>query len=796
MRAAYLILLLLLGACIVQAQHHHYSRVYVPLNPQQTIQQIAGLGIDVTHGDLHLQKSFETDLSDLEISWLQAAGIEYEVRIEDVVGFYVEQNQHPAQELLDRTFDCFTTEMPFGDFEDPENFQLGSMGGFYTYQEMLDILDDMASQYPNLISPRTPIDGFLTHEENPIYWLRISDNPGQDEAEPEALYTALHHAREPNSLSQLIYFMWYLLENYDSDPDIKYLIDEVELYFVPCVNPDGYLYNEFTNPEGGGLWRKNRRPNFDGSVGVDLNRNYGFGWGVDNSGSSPNPESQVYRGPEAFSEPETQAMQAFCNAHAFQLALNYHTYGNLLIYPWGYLDTPTADSATFASIATTIAGNNSFFIGTATETVGYNVNGVSDDWMYGENITKPAIYSMTPEVGVSFWPPASAINFECRSTLLQNLRLGFILLNFGQLTDLSSYNLTGFTGTLPYSLQKIGLQPGTLEVSLTGLNPEILSTGMPQSFDLSQNESDEGAISYTLSTDTPFGTELQFLLSVSNGEHTWSDTLTKLFLGPGTVVFEDTFNDLSNWEFTGNWDLTSQHFYSGPTSYTDSPNGNYPNNDLNVVATNAINLELADNAVLSFFARWEIESDYDYLQISAVNTETGNSTTLCGRYANPGVGNFQPTDEPLYDGTQNEWILEQIDLTEFVGQSIAFVFELVSDEGLRRDGFYLDDLKVTLYEEDSLSTSIYPVIQSEISMAISPNPANEEVRLFLRGLAQNSDTNASLELRNALGQVVRTWPWQQNREQTLPLNDLPKGLYFLQWIGSQQRSKATRLILN
>ena len=115
--------------------------------------------------------------------------------------------------------------------------------------------------------------------------MKISDNPNTDEPEPEVLYTALHHAREPESLSQLIYYMWYVLENYATDPEVQALVDNTEMYFAPCINPDGYLYNEQTDPNGGGLWRKNRRDNLDGEFGVDLNRNYDFSWGYDDTGS-------------------------------------------------------------------------------------------------------------------------------------------------------------------------------------------------------------------------------------------------------------------------------------------------------------------------------------------------------------------------------------------------------------------------------------------------------------------------------------------------------------------------------
>ncbi|MBQ0741152.1 peptidase M14, partial [Aquimarina celericrescens] len=83
----------------------------------------------------------------------------------------------------------------------------------------------------------------------------------------EMLFTSLHHAREPIALSQNLFYMWYLLENYNSNPEIKTLVDNTELYFIPIVNPDGYIYNQQTNPNGGGYWRKNRRNN-GGSYGI------------------------------------------------------------------------------------------------------------------------------------------------------------------------------------------------------------------------------------------------------------------------------------------------------------------------------------------------------------------------------------------------------------------------------------------------------------------------------------------------------------------------------------------------
>ena len=193
-----------------------------------------------------------------------------------------------------------------------------------------------------------------------------------NETEPEVLYTAVHHAREPESMSQLIYYMWYLLENYSADSTVRNLVNTTEMYFVPCVNRTDTFTMESTNPLGGGMWRKNRRDNLDGEFGVDLNRNYGEQWGLDNIGSSPLTSDGTYRGTSGFSEPETQAMKNFTNNHEFKLALNYHTYGNFHIVPWGYgYQFLYSGFHSVRFLCSVITKYNHFLVGTPNQTVNY-----------------------------------------------------------------------------------------------------------------------------------------------------------------------------------------------------------------------------------------------------------------------------------------------------------------------------------------------------------------------------------------------------------------------------------------
>src|SRR5690606_8892087 len=133
-------------------------------------------------------------------------------------------------------------------------------------------------------------------------------------------YYGAIHAREVITPEVLIYIMRYLTNNYGIDPQVTYLVDNRELFFSTVVNPDGYYYDEVIEPDGGGLWRKNRRNNGDGSYGIDLNRNFGYQWGYDDEGSSPDGSDETYRGASAFSEPETQRLRDFMISRNFVIA--------------------------------------------------------------------------------------------------------------------------------------------------------------------------------------------------------------------------------------------------------------------------------------------------------------------------------------------------------------------------------------------------------------------------------------------------------------------------------------------
>ncbi|MEZ5359554.1 MAG: M14 family zinc carboxypeptidase [Candidatus Zixiibacteriota bacterium] len=291
------------------------------------------------------------------------------------------------------------------------------MGGYHTLSEIEGELYFWSFLYPDLVHVDTV--GY-TLEGRPMWAMKLSDNVNVDEDEPEIFFNGAIHAREVITIELQVFFINYMLSNM-GDPDIAALINGTEIWFMPVVNPDGYYYNEMTNPGGGGLWRKNRRDNGDGSFGVDLNRNWGHMWGYDEIGSSTDPASQTYRGTGPFSEPELQVIRDFILDHDFTIIVNYHSYSNVYMTAWAYRpDIVVPDLPTHGQLLDSLHALNGYGVYTSL----YPVNGESNDWQYGEQWAKRKNLAFLPEVGPpywGFWPPQSEIINLCTETLPGNI---------------------------------------------------------------------------------------------------------------------------------------------------------------------------------------------------------------------------------------------------------------------------------------------------------------------------------------------------------------------------------------
>jgi len=176
-------------------------------------------------------------------------------------------------------------------------------------------------------------------------------------------------------------------------------------------------------------------------------------------------------------------------------------------------------------------------------------------------------------------------------------------------------------------------------------------------------------------------------------------TFFQFFVASQVVAFYDEANNLSNWNSTGGWNTTTSKYVSAPTSFTDSPTGNYSNNANSSLEYNSqIDLTNIIGATLEFDTQWDIEDNWDYGQVQ-ISTNNGSTwIPLEGIYTNPGVGSFQPNGEPLYDGTQLTWVHESIDISDYIDQNITVRFLLMSDSYITEDGWYVDNIKVTTFE--------------------------------------------------------------------------------------------------
>ena len=678
----------------------------------------------------------------------------------------------------------FLTQSVFGQtncnsysITDPMNYNAGSMGGYLTLTECYAELDQMKLLYPNLISTKDTVNNFTTFEGRPIVYVKISDNPNITEPEKRILYNSLHHSHEPNSMQQLIYFMWYLLENYNTNPEIRNLVNNTEIICVPVVNPDGYVHNQTTNPTGGGLWRKNRRNHFDGQFGVDPNRNYSFAWGNGTPTSSNN-----YCGTSAFSEPETQAIKWLCEQNNFTMAVNAHTHGKQIFYPYGYAaGIQTPDSTTYEIITDEMVRHNNY--NNILSSLGGTTPGDSDDWMYADTTTKPKIFSLTPEVGGSYWETAPNIIKNNRDMLHTNITALRFVHNYVESSDKSDAVVSQTNFQFQFQLKRLGaVNNQNFNVSILPISTNIVSVSAPKVFaNLAFNQIVLDSFQINLAPTISQGASINFKLLINNGTYTDSINISKIY-GNTVIVFNEPATNTSQWTTTSGWATTTSTFYTAPSCITESPSGNYADSVQHIITANdTISLLNKSYAELNFYAKWDIENDYDFVVLEVSNDNGLTWIPQCGKFTNNG-SSFQMINAPLYDGTQSNWVKETINLSAYLNQTIKFRFRFKSDNNTTGDGFYFDELKVGVI-------NFVPLSIQNIDMAnqiqIYPNPANT-----ILNIANNYQLNTYKIIDNS-GKIIQTGNISNNQ---ISISAIPNGMYYLQLESKTNRTTKKLLI--
>jgi hypothetical protein len=358
---------------------------------------------------------------------------------------------------------------------------------------------------------------------------------------------------------------------------------------------------------------------------------------------------------------------------------------------------------------------NGYVYGISGAILGYNSNGSVRDWMYGEQATKDKTFGYTVEIGSSsdgFWPPQYRIFPLAQGMLKPNLYNAWVAGSYISMTDPAyseEYFDPGDVVFMNSVFRNKGLENSeNIELQLTSLSPYItINTGnvILGSVPARGTTVIPTPFSFTVSNAAPVDIEAKLLLtSLVDNVAINHDTLS-ILLGTPVFIFKDTTNNpLNLWTVTStpvsspDWEATTQSFYSSPVSYTDSKDGNYINNaTVTMTTTDPIDLSGFNNPRLAFWTRFDIETDWDYGQVEISSNNGVNWIPLEGQYTEPGVGSFQPSGEPVYDGVQSTWVREDISLSGYNTSQLKIKFELKSDVTINRDGWYVDDIAIFYY---------------------------------------------------------------------------------------------------
>jgi len=765
----------------IQDSSPKHSKMKIFINGNIDMEKINSQGLFFDHAEMQ-DGSMETWLSEDEIILLKKSGIPYQILIEDWDEYYSTIAKMTPSEVRD------AIQLSVLEYNVSHSIY-GTMGGYLTFSEVVSKLDSMRIEYPGLISQKFSIG--QTVENREMWTVRVSNSPNAPTGRPEVWFHSLIHAREPMSMEQNIYFMYWLFENYNIDPIATYILNNREIYFTPVFNPDGYEYNRSTDPNGGGFWRKNRKQ-FGGNIyGVDLNRNYGIYqfWNSANNGSSTDSTSDTYRGKSPFSEPETRNAMNFVNSRNFRGVLSYHTYGNYLIRPWGHVDAPSPDEKIFQNISQDMVLNNHYTLGRSNQTVNYGVRGVTDDWYYNDSGHIKA-FAMTPEVGTGndgFWPLQSRILPLAKQNVSQNIYFTMFsgpFMNTNSVALNSEYYLPGETGTMKVILKNKGLENASnVRVELVSEHPLITVLTNPMTYS-DYNSFREDSVSFNFSvapnatTISAYKTKLKIFQNNTDLVYTKD---INIVIGSGNVLLLDSAeNGLGKWTVSGGFGTTTSQFHSSSRSFSDSPTGLYSNSSIRTMTLQTpLNITANPVVILSFWYKHTIDTlDNAYVDVSSDGGTSWRS-------------------EKFYNKTVNNWTKEIIDITELAGGvNLKIRFSLVTNGSVTSDGIYIDDIRLAGY--NSITTGITSENEIPLKYDLSqnyPNPFNPSTSISYQILQGG---NVSLKVYDINGKFISELVNENkpagNYEVPFSGEGLSSGIYFYR-IETGNFSQTKRMML-
>lgn len=577
--------------------------------------------------------------------------------------------------------------------------------GYYTYNEVLSKLDELSNSYPNIVSSRQSIG--LSHENRPIWMVKISDYHSSNNAsEPDIYYQSLIHPREPMSMSVLLHYMFWLAENYGNNPIATHLVDNREMYFVPVVNPDGYVH-----VGNGNFMHRTNRNISSCSHGIDLNRNFSARWGQGATTTTCGPST--YSGPTPFSEKETQKVRDFILSKDIVTAVDIHSYSDIYIEGNSYNNT---NKHVYESFGIDMCHENNFGFGTGEEML-YLAGGTA--CTYYDDL---GIVGWTPEVGSNFWEHKDSIS---PVTLRHLPNMQYVAQIAGEYPEIKSINISNEETLYPggyYSLD-IGIFNKGLSEAANNISIEIVEESENIKIWTNQYIS---PILYAR-TDSTFTEILNFqvLPSALNGDYiTFKIKITlngieydidseKYKIGCYTELFNfddqnlnEQFNRYSS--NTVNWELTDRNTRKGSYAITDSRLYNTARcvtKELTI--RDELELQNSQNPYIEFWLSTgfsaENSSNLNYLALE-YSLDNGASWTEYKRYIN--TNPWQKEIMPLLK--QNQLIRFSLN-TDDTSCSSGWPFQ--------PEGVYIDEIKIRDYDN-----SIYKIYPGESTQDIYYNP--------------------------------------------------------------------------
>lgn len=685
----------------------------------------------------------------------------------------------------------------------PQNFNFGSYFNYHTLDEIYAEFEKMRSLYPSFI---TKEEFGKSIENRPLYvWKFNFTNKSNVN---KSLITALHHAREPITASTLIYTAWYLIESYFSNESLSHnyivnLLQNGEVHFVPCLNPDGYLIN--TNSAQAGLWRKNTRVINGKVTGVDLNRNYGPNefWNFkDTTGSSTNANFDTYRGQSEFSEPETRAIRDLANKYKYINGLNFHSFGQIVITPNLSIKTEE-QSKSFESYGVVNYKNTKYTFGTDSMSVGYRTRGNSDDWFYQTNDKSYSTFALTPELDEAFYQKDS---IKILKSIIHGKNYILTLLNsLYKYPVINQYEIKNNNGKLALEIQIENI--GFVEIKSPKIRikrnfqENFIENNITQS--LIRNQKVFSIFDFDIFDLNDADTTI--IIEIYDDVELLSKVEQKLNLAPfkTTKYFESIFStdDLKNTfnfyeksrsvEFEeSNWGIELKN---NKSSITDSKNQNYDSLSYNYLRSkNPIQFKKDTKFELILEASWQIERNYDHFFVRLFDSTTRKYYYLENEFTKSRYvfekAVLSLSEYPIFEGYFQTPQILRFDVNTVVDKlsntnNIYLEIGVVSDKSKNYDGINIYRIELLEFEKNK-KLSIQNTNNNQINSLIINDEIykidfNKLIGLNELDKAENYDTNNfKFSLTDNLGSDLTHYINSNGAELTIKFEN--NGIYFLQ----------------